>query len=65
VIFLKCFLQRMQFIPDRKPFDRLDMSAIGLHRQHQAPSDWFVIDKYSAGSAHTYFATRFCTRQPE
>src|SRR5262245_57551701 len=44
-------LQRMQIVPARHAFDRLDRAAFGLHGEHQARADQAAIDRHAAGAA--------------
>ena len=48
---MKCVLQRGELGTRPEPFDRLDLTASGLHRKHEAGADGSAVDEHRARPA--------------
>jgi len=48
----KAALQLLDLARIRKPFDRVDRTAVGLCREHQAAAHDLAVDAHRAGAAH-------------
>ena len=49
-------LQRVELVAVGQPFDGADLSAVGLHREHQAGAHRLAVDQHGAGAAHAVLA---------
>src|SRR6266436_7372585 len=63
VAIAKGGLQVGDFAAIGQAFDGLDRPAVGLHREHQAGSDDFIVYPHRAGAAHAMLATDMRSRQ--
>src|ERR1700682_3037407 len=65
-MLMECLLQRMQGLRvGRNAFDRHDLVAVGLHREHQARSRRIAVEQYSAGTAHAMLAAEMGAGEAE
>jgi hypothetical protein len=61
----KSLLKRMQIFSLRQPFDRRNISAVGLHRKHRAGLHRGIIQHHRARSANTGLAADVRAGQSE
>jgi hypothetical protein len=65
VMLAKGLLQRREVMVVGESFDRHDLAALGLHREHQTRAHRCVIDNDGAGAAHTMLATNMGSGEAE
>src|SRR5215470_16575127 len=65
MMFAEACLQGREAFVLRQAFDRHDLAALGLYRQHQAAAHGLAIEEYSAGSANPVLAADMRTRKPQ